>query len=285
MSDRTMPVEPITDRQHEVARLVAKGRTNGEIAGELDISLDGAKYHVSELLGRLGLERRAEIGIWYATESARTRRARLSRMLLPIGALVGIGGAAAATAVIVLIAVVGPNGDTRPANLAPITENLAPVTEDASPASFVATPSAVQIAEDQGLTGVGIFTGQMHEPGRSQHTATLLEDGRVLVAGGIIPILDEGTPRPLCPTARAEAYDPSTNEWADLGFMPAPLAGHDAVTLPDGRVLLAGSAPGEPGSTAVVFDPERDAFQAVPLDEGVLIGTTSFFDGALGRLE
>jgi murein DD-endopeptidase MepM/ murein hydrolase activator NlpD len=57
--------ESITNRQREVARLVAEGKTNPEIADALGISLDGAKYHVSELLGRLGLERREEIAAWY----------------------------------------------------------------------------------------------------------------------------------------------------------------------------------------------------------------------------
>jgi len=67
--------EEVTSRQLEVARLVAEGRTNPEIATTLGITLDGAKYHVSELLGRLGLERREEIADWYRTER-RGRRGR-----------------------------------------------------------------------------------------------------------------------------------------------------------------------------------------------------------------
>ena len=72
MSERP-PVGPtaITDRQLEVARLVAEGQTNAEIARTLGISVDGAKYHVSELLTRLGLTRRREIVEWYASRPRR----------------------------------------------------------------------------------------------------------------------------------------------------------------------------------------------------------------------
>lgn len=63
----------ITGRQREVAALVARGLTNSEIAERLGISLDGAKYHVSELLNRLGLERRGEIADWYRAQSRMSR--------------------------------------------------------------------------------------------------------------------------------------------------------------------------------------------------------------------
>ncbi len=63
----------ITDRQREVARLVAAGYTNERIADTLGISLAGAKYHVSELLSRLGLSRRDEIGDWYRSHAVGRR--------------------------------------------------------------------------------------------------------------------------------------------------------------------------------------------------------------------
>lgn len=55
----------ITERQLEVARLIAAGRTNEQIAEALGISLAGAKYLVSELLGRLGFDRREQVAVWY----------------------------------------------------------------------------------------------------------------------------------------------------------------------------------------------------------------------------
>lgn len=79
----------LTDRQREVARLVAEGLTNAEIGERLGISLDGAKYHVSEVLARLNLERREQVGESLAGPEA-DRRARA----LVIGGVAGLVGAA-----------------------------------------------------------------------------------------------------------------------------------------------------------------------------------------------
>lgn len=58
----------ITERQWQVAELVALGYPNQAIAEELGISLAGAKYHVSEILRRLDLTRREEIAGWFRSE-------------------------------------------------------------------------------------------------------------------------------------------------------------------------------------------------------------------------
>src|SRR5690606_30695429 len=96
-------VEQITDRQREVARLVAEGRSNPEIAEALGISLAGAKYHVSELLGRLGVQRREDVAAWYRQNVGpvavvRRRWGRL-RALWPLGAVLGVAGPGAAVAI------------------------------------------------------------------------------------------------------------------------------------------------------------------------------------------
>jgi LuxR family transcriptional regulator, maltose regulon positive regulatory protein len=53
-------VEPLTARELEVLRLLAAGTTNQAIAGELVVSLDTAKKHVSHVLGKLGAANRTE---------------------------------------------------------------------------------------------------------------------------------------------------------------------------------------------------------------------------------
>jgi hypothetical protein len=66
---------------------------------------------------------------------------------------------------------------------------------------------------------------------RTGHTATRLQDGRVLVAGGdTIGFI----------AASAEIYDPATNIWTLTGAMSAQRTGHTATLLADGRVLVAG---------------------------------------------
>jgi len=58
-NDRT--TDALTGRQREVAALVAAGLTNREVAEQLGISPDGVKYHVSEILSRLGVSSRASV--------------------------------------------------------------------------------------------------------------------------------------------------------------------------------------------------------------------------------
>src|SRR5262245_60349308 len=64
---------------------------------------------------------------------------------------------------------------------------------------------------------------------RNYHTATLLPNGKVLVAGGF----NLGT--------SAELYDPATDTWTVTGSLRAARAYHQATLLPNGKVLIAGS--------------------------------------------
>jgi DNA-binding CsgD family transcriptional regulator/tetratricopeptide (TPR) repeat protein len=60
------PWWPLTAREFEVARLIAEGLTNGEIAERLDIAPKTASSHVEHILAKLGVTRRAEIAAWTA---------------------------------------------------------------------------------------------------------------------------------------------------------------------------------------------------------------------------
>jgi DNA-binding CsgD family transcriptional regulator/tetratricopeptide (TPR) repeat protein len=66
------PWRPLTAREFEVARLIADGLTNGEIADQLTIAPKTASAHVEHILAKLGATRRAEIAAWAATISGRT---------------------------------------------------------------------------------------------------------------------------------------------------------------------------------------------------------------------
>ncbi|MFI9168901.1 response regulator [Streptomyces lincolnensis] len=62
---RPSPVtEPLTDRELDVVRLVAQGRTNAEIAAELYVSLSTVKTHLSSVQLKLAARNRVEIAAW-----------------------------------------------------------------------------------------------------------------------------------------------------------------------------------------------------------------------------
>ena len=64
------PWRPLTIREFEVARQVAAGLTNAQIAAELFVSPKTVSAHVEHILAKLGASRRAEIAAWAATIAA-----------------------------------------------------------------------------------------------------------------------------------------------------------------------------------------------------------------------
>ncbi|MCH8994391.1 MAG: hypothetical protein IH959_05405 [Chloroflexi bacterium] len=68
MSKRGRPRHPdiLTPREWEVLDLIREGLSNERIASRLGISIDGAKFHVSEILGKLGVANRHEAARWSA---------------------------------------------------------------------------------------------------------------------------------------------------------------------------------------------------------------------------
>jgi DNA-binding CsgD family transcriptional regulator len=65
MKTRGRPPHPdiLTPREFEVLELLREGLTNPEIAERMGISLDGAKYHVSEIMSKLGVGSRQEAAL------------------------------------------------------------------------------------------------------------------------------------------------------------------------------------------------------------------------------
>jgi hypothetical protein len=100
-----------------------------------------------------------------------------------------------------------------------------------------------------GFTPTGPMTAT-----RNRATATLLEDGRVLITGGDPPDVGSGPG-----TGSAEIYDPATGTFTATGRMTAAREGHTATRLSDGRVLIVG---GCPYVAAEIYDPATGKFSA-----------------------
>jgi WD40 repeat protein len=98
-------------------------------------------------------------------------------------------------------------------------------------------------------TGEWSFTGNLNVPRRG-HTATLLANGKVLVAGG-------GTTAELY----EELYDPATGKWSLTGTLSGFRVRHKATLLQDGKVLVAGGCvDGECFLTAELYDPNTETW-------------------------
>jgi hypothetical protein len=76
---------------------------------------------------------------------------------------------------------------------------------------------------------------------RADHTATLLPDGRVLIAGRGWSWFGNGEYF-YSTRNSAEVYDPVTGTFSDTGNMATDRDAHSATLLNDGRILIAGGS-------------------------------------------
>ncbi|MGF1509482.1 MAG: response regulator [Myxococcota bacterium] len=58
------PIEALTEREEEVLLLVARGRTNAEVATDLSIHLSTVKSHIASLMGKIQARNRVELAMW-----------------------------------------------------------------------------------------------------------------------------------------------------------------------------------------------------------------------------
>ena len=212
------------------------------------------------------------------------------------GPSIGVALAAIAMAAAAAVALVGGLlyfGARGPESTASPSPALAVASVSPSPKASPTSRLAT------GPTGFSYTTGFM-ETARGQETATLLADGRVLIAGGwdgkapvksaelYDPATGRFVPTGAMTTARhlqaatllldgrvlvsggddgtgvldsAELYDQKTGEFSLTGSMTFARESHSSTLLPDGRVLVAGGWTGDKAvNTAEVYDPKTGRF-------------------------
>ena len=137
-----------------------------------------------------------------------------------------------------------------------ICRNTYRIAIPAAMASIVAIGMIVSTATPAFASGNFQRTGSMNVA-RTSHTATLLSNGQVLVAGGDNTTFEGG------PLASAELYNPSSGTWTLTGSMTSAREGHQAVLLLNGEVLVAGgdNASGTL-SSAELFNPSTGSWSA-----------------------
>jgi DNA-binding CsgD family transcriptional regulator/DNA-binding beta-propeller fold protein YncE len=85
----------LTRREREVLDLLRLGLTNEEVAQRLGVTLDGAKYHVSQILSKLGVASRDEAAAFVLADA----RPRWQRLFIPFGWPLAVKAAAVTTAI------------------------------------------------------------------------------------------------------------------------------------------------------------------------------------------
>jgi VCBS repeat-containing protein len=127
-------------------------------------------------------------------------------------------------------------------------------TYRASDGALTSNPATVTIAVNAVSNPTWRATGNLNI-GRVEHTATLLPNGKVLVAGGY-------DSRDFLNSA--ELYDPATGKWSRTGNLTTARGGHTATLLLNGKVLVAGGNLSSPlvVNSAEIFDPATETWSA-----------------------
>jgi N-acetylneuraminic acid mutarotase len=125
------------------------------------------------------------------------------------------------------------------------------------PVFFVLVALSAFAAQDSafGQGGTWVITDPM-DTTRYSHTATLLSDEKILVAGGFVSSVG--------PQSSAKVYSPSSGTWSAIAAMTTNRSYHTATLLPNGKVLVVGGIVGNHVvlSSAELFDPITQTWTA-----------------------
>jgi hypothetical protein len=241
-----------TPRQYHTATRLADGRVL--IAGGF-IRGNGAALASAELYD-------PSSGSWTATGNMITARWGQTATLLPDGRVLVAGGCTGVSDFLSSAELYDPHSGTWAATGSMVAQHCghtATLLQDGkvlvaglSGSGGSRFPSQASAELYDPSSGTWSVTGNLVTE-RLDHSATLLADGRVLVAGGNGVLGGEG----YDVLGSAELYDPVTGKWRATGSMSTPRLYAAASLLADGRVLMTGgnAVSGDTQDSAEIYDP------------------------------
>lgn len=230
-------------------------------------------------------------GTWRATGELRTARRGHAAALLPDGRVMVAGGIAEGE-LLAATEVYEPRSGTwtavAPMNFPRVGHSLTPLSD-----GTVLAAGGTSLGGDEGAAGgqsirpdasAEIFdpakgtwslTAEKMQAARFEHTATRLDDGRVLVVGGRGAAVDGQSPT----LSSVELYDPAIRSFVGSTALADPRANHAAVKFPDGSVMVSGGVGGLSGdqslATVEIFNPGRARWDQVAPMAGSRAGHTA----------
>jgi N-acetylneuraminic acid mutarotase len=206
---------------------------------------------------------------WLMADSMTNSRADHGAVLLADGRVLVAGGLGASTS-LSTVEIYDPSTNTWTTKASMASARIAPTATllqngkvlvtggySLSPTTYYATAELYNPANNT-WSSAGSMQVLGVGPGRARHTATLLDNGKVLVVGG--------TTNGTASTQTAYLYDPLLNLWTATTL--PPMAGrfnHSATLLSNGKVLIAGGSSGAASlNSAELFNPLSNTFAATP---------------------
>ncbi len=276
--------DPLSEREIEVLRLVAQGKTNRQIASELYLSVNTVKVHLRNIFAKLGVESRTEATVvaiqrgWAEVEGVSPPTTPSEETAAPAEA--------------------PPAAESPPAEPSPsvevltlpwplrlalvgavlVTAFLLWATWPRAGGETVRSASVFRDTPTERAGGGAIGNGSSWQPlpplaiPRDRLALVAEESGRLIAIGG------ETT---TGVTGAVEIFDPVAQTWRAGADKPTPTANIAAVWV-DGRVLVPGgyTADGRPTDRVEVYDPDADAWsEAAPLPEPLSAYALTAFEG------
>ncbi len=259
----------LSPRQREVLDLISRGRTNAQIADQLGITLDGAKWHVREILGKLNLDSREEAALyWHRYNSPMARLGRIASgftiggptLKTALATLAVAGVVAVAAATVVVFNTTGSDDSSVGGEDTTVTPTPEPTEQPAA-------------GESGGVAGFKDFAGALDSELRQGNIDAIIERLAAEPYTCTENDMGEGLGRPACDFAGQQFNGFLLSNWRSEGslapverteellrsFMAAVLPGEqDQYGSGEARVYAtaAGAEPYKLVITAIVERPE-----------------------------